>query len=300
MNAPCLFLWWAALVCAAATVAAQEQYPRQDLLLEPAELARPEVARRFVILDVRGPDDYQAAHVPGALRVDHGSWSSAFKGGTDVEGWSRRIGELGIDNDTPVVVYDDAGMKDAARIWWLLRFWGVEEVRLLNGGWKTWTAMKLPTSNETAAAANPSDFQALANARRLSDKDQILGLLEGGKLQIVDARSFAEFCGLQPNKNKRGGAIPGAKHLEWSDLIDGETHRFKSPAEIQALLDKAGIDVNRPTAAHCQSGGRASVMAFGLELMGADDIRNYYRGWSEWGNADDTPIEQREAEPKPE
>jgi thiosulfate/3-mercaptopyruvate sulfurtransferase len=119
---------------------------------------------------------------------------------------------------------------------------------------------------------------------------QVLELLPGDKLQIVDVRSDDEFCGIDIKENKRGGAIPGAKHLEWSDLIDQESERFKSPEELRGLLDEADIDLDRPMASHCQSGGRASVMAFGLELMGAKEARNYFRGWSEWGNAEHTPV----------
>ena len=106
----------------------------------------------------------------------------------------------------------------------------------------------------------------------------------------MDARSEDEFCGVNKRDNQRGGAIPGAKHLEWSDLIEQKTHRFKSAEELNRLLDQAGIDLAQPTASHCNGGGRAAVMAFGLELMGADEVRNYYRGWGEWGNSQDTPI----------
>lgn len=288
------------LICCApaSLLAAEATYPRPDLLLEPTELAKPEVAGRFVILDVRGQEAYEKGHIPAALRVDHDTWKAAFDGGKDVKGWSRRIGELGIGNDTAVVLYDDNATKDAARIWWLLTYWGVQDARLLNGGWKTWTAMDLPTSQVPAPSPRAVAFEAKPITKRLTDKDQILGLLGEGKLQIVDARSFDEFCGVEPRKNKRAGAIPGAKHLEWSDLIDEKTDRFKSPSEIRTLFHKAGIDLKRPTATHCQSGGRASVMAFGMELMGAKDVRNYYKGWSEWGNAGDTPIEQRKPEPK--
>lgn len=280
-------------------LAADEQFPRPELLLEPTELAKSEVAKQFVILDVRSQEAYEKGHIPSAYRIDHDTWKAAFDGSKDVKGWSRRIGDLGIGKDTPVVVYDDIAVKDAARIWWLLRYWGVKDVRLLNGGWKTWAAMKLPTASGPAPTAKPVVFEAHAIPQRLTDKDQILELLGKEKLQVVDARSFAEFCGTEAGKNKREGAIPGAKHLEWSDLIDEETHRFKNPSAIRTLFEKAGIDPKRPTATHCQSGGRASVMAFGLELMGADDVRNYYKGWSEWGNAEGTPSEKRKAEPKP-
>jgi thiosulfate/3-mercaptopyruvate sulfurtransferase len=282
------------MACSASALAAAEgEYPRPDLLLEPAQLAKPEVAAQFVILDARKREAYDEEHIPGARWVDHDTWKSAFDDGKDVEGWSKRIGELGIGSRSKVVVYDDAANKDAARIWWTLRYWGLRDARLLDGGWKTWKAERLPTTAEKPQPAKTVPFTARPRTRRLVVKDQILRSLRsasGRPLQIVDARSTDEFCGIDPRENKRAGAIPGAKHLEWSDLIDPKTDRFKGPKELRGLFEKAGIDLEQPTASHCESGGRASVMAFGLELMGAKDVRNYYRGWSEWGNADDTPI----------
>ncbi len=280
-----------ASVCLASMLlAAEGGYPRPELLVEPAELADPQAAKEFILLDARPQTEYAQEHAPGARWVDHAAWSKSFGEGQDAGGWSRRIGELGINAKSRVVVYDDNAAKDAARIWWILRYWGVDDVRLLNGGWKAWKAQGLPTSAQPESP-QPVTFQATPRSERLATKNEILDLLRGRQLQIVDARSEGEFCGTEPLGNKRGGAIPGAKHLEWSDLLDPKTHRFKSAQELRRLFEQAGIDLNRPTASHCQSGGRASVMAFGLELMGAEDVRNYYRGWSEWGNADDTPIE---------
>jgi len=266
------------------------QYARPELLLEPAQLAKPDVARRYVVLDVRSQEQYDEGHVPGARRVDHDAWKGDWADGKDVEGWSKRIGDLGIGPDSKVVIYDDNGTKDAARIWWMLKYWGIEDVRLLNGGWIGWKSSGLPTTQATPEAASPVAFKATPHANRLATMQQVLDSLRGNRLQIVDARSEDEFCGIDLKDNKRGGAIPGAKHLEWSDLIDQKTQRFKSPEELQHLFDQAGIDLDRPTASHCNGGGRAAVMAFGLELMGAKDVRNYYRGWGEWGNAKDTPI----------
>jgi len=91
---------------------------------------------------------------------------------------------------------------------------------------------------------------------------------------------------------KRNGAIPGAIHKEWTEVIDKKTQRFKSPEELSKLFEEAGIDLNKSSVTYCQSGGRAAVMAFALELMGGKSVRDYYRSWSEWGNAEDTPIER--------
>jgi thiosulfate/3-mercaptopyruvate sulfurtransferase len=274
---------------AVTTLLAANPYPRPELLLEPAELAKPEVARQFVVLDARERPKYDKGHIPQARWVDQAAWAKAFGHGQDTAGWARRIGGLGLGTDTPVVIYDDNDAKDAARVWWLLRYWGVADVRLLNGGWAGWTAAEQPTAKDEAAPA-PVAFEAKASPGRLATKEQLLGSLEGGSLQIVDARSAKEFCGEAKLGNKRGGAIPGAKHLEWIDLIDRRTHRFKAAEDLRKVFEQAGVGLGRPTATYCQSGGRAAVLAFGLELMGAKQVGNYYPSWAEWGNAEDTPV----------
>ena len=264
-------------------------YPKKDLLLEPAELAKPGVASEFLILDARTKAQYEAGHIPGSVWVDHAAWAKAFDGAGDAVAWSKRIGELGIGVKTKVAVLDGNTGKDAARIWWILRYWGLADARLLNGGWKGWIDGKNAVAKEVAKVSG-AEFEAVAQADRLATKDFLLKALEGGKLQIVDARSEKEFCGTDKLTNKKGGAMPGAKQLEWSDLLERDTQRFKPADDLKRLFADAGIALDTPTATHCQSGGRASVMAFGLELMGAKDVRNYYKSWGEWGNADDTPV----------
>lgn len=266
---------------------APEPYPRGELLVEPKALATG--AKNHVLLDVRSEADYRKGHIPGAVRIDHDEWKSAFKDGSDSKGWTKRISDAGIGPQTQVTIYDDASSKDAARIWWILRFWGVDKASLLNGGWRGWQATQRPIELRPRAAT-PESFTAKAQASKFTKKDALLKELGGKAPQIVDARSTGEFCGTDTKGAKRGGAMPAAKHLEWSDLIDRQTHRVKSATELKKMFAQAGIDLRQRTVTHCQSGGRSSVMAFGLELMGADDVCNYYAGWSEWGNASDTPV----------
>ncbi len=262
------------------------RYPRSDMLIEANDLAKPEVAARSRILDCRGRQKYQAGHIPGAVWVNHAEWSKAF--GEDKDAWSRRIGGLGIDVDMQVVLYDDASSKDAGRIWWILRYWGVKDVRLLNGDWPAWQAAKgKMVADESVYPAREPRLQS--QAERLATKDQLLDSLKTKSFQILDARSTGEYCGTEKTA-KRNGAIPGAIHLEWSDLIDKKTQRFKTAGELARLFQEHGIELQHPTVTHCQSGGRAAVLAFGLELMGAQSVRNYYKSWAEWGNAEDTPI----------
>jgi thiosulfate/3-mercaptopyruvate sulfurtransferase len=273
------------LVC---TQAESETYPRANLLIEPAVwVLNPAVAKRFLILDARPKTEYRAGHIPCALWVGHDSWSKTFRDDQSAETWSKLIGDMGIDVKTPVVIYDDNG-TNAARIWWILRFWGVKDARLLNGGWTAWQASKGEAS-KVDFEIRPKSVKLVPQAERLASKGDILRLLKDKKSQIVDVRSKGEFCG-EDKKAKRGGAIPSALHLEWKEAIDPKTKRMKPPGELKKLLADAGIDLNRPAVTYCQSGGRAAMMAFTLELMGAKDVRNYYRSWSEWGNDTETPI----------
>lgn len=265
-------------------------YPRPDLLMEAADLAKPETTKKFLILDARSKDKYLKGHVPGALWVDHEAWNKAFYASQDPKAWAQRIGGAGIGNTTRVIVYDDALQKDAARIWWILRYFGAKDVRLLNGGFPGWVAAKQPLSTDEPSVEAKNFTIAVPAASRFATQQDVLKILEGKSAQILDTRSEKEHCGDEKLKNKKGGAIPGAMHLEWTEALDKKSQRFKSPGDLTKILKDAGVDLARPIVTHCQSGGRAAVMSFTLELMGARDVANYYRGWSEWGNQEDSPI----------
>jgi thiosulfate/3-mercaptopyruvate sulfurtransferase len=280
----------AALLAPAAAPRA-EGYAKPELLIEAADLPRFATEGSVRILDCRGKGKYLDGHVPGARWLDAITWMRTFGEGADREAWAKRIGDLGIDTGTKVVVYDDSRAKDAARMWWILRYWGVKDVRLLNGGWAAWQATDGPV-DRTKVRPTPVEAKLTPQPGRLATRAQVAALL-GGKAQIVDARSADEFCGIADTA-KRNGAIPGAVHLEWSETVD-RRGRFKSAAELSKLFQDAGIDPTRPAVTYCQSGGRAAVMAFALELMGGKDVRNYYRSWNEWGNAEDAPV----VKPKP-
>jgi thiosulfate/3-mercaptopyruvate sulfurtransferase len=272
-------LAWFLVMVTGPALAWSEEYPKSELLVEPAALLNSK-NRPMLILDARSAERYQAGHIPNARWVDHADWAKNFNEGTDTEGWTKRIRQLGITLEQPVVIYDDNQAKDAARIWWILRYWGVQDVRLLNGGFIGWEQAKHSVET-TVPKFTPSTINAVPATKRLATKNDLMNAIPKGRYQIVDARSQGEHCGIDAMKNKRAGAMPGAKQLEWSDLVDAKTHRFKPAPEMKKLFDAAGIQLDVPTATHCQSGGRAS---------GATDVKNYYKSWSEWGNADDTPI----------
>jgi thiosulfate/3-mercaptopyruvate sulfurtransferase len=282
---PCL-LCTALLTFAPADDPKAGKYAAPDLLIEAPELARLVTANKVRLLDARTKAKYDAGHIPGALWVDAAAWGKAFGSAPDKDDWTKRLGDLGLDPEATTVVYGE-DPREPARVWWVLRYWGFKDVRLLSGGWTAWASQNSAVSREapTVKATTP---QLTARPDRLATKEQVLDVVKKKDRQIIDARSEKEYCG-EEARAKRGGAIPGAKNLDWSDLIDKDG-RFKSADELRQLFKERDISLKGPAVTYCQSGGRASVMAFALELMGAKDVRNYYRSWNEWGNDPDTPV----------
>ncbi len=276
------------LAAPAARAGLEAKYSRPELLIEATDLMKPEVARKFRIVDTRRGPKYQAGHIPGAFPVNAAAWAKAFNSDRGAADWGKRIAALDIGGtDRPVVVYGD-DVRDAARVWWILRYWGLKDVRLLNGGWRAWQAAggKEETGDRELAGGT---LRVTAHPELLATKEQLLANLKEKKATVLDARSQGEYCG-DVKFAKRGGSIPGAVFLEWSDVLEPKSGRFKPAASLAKLFKDAGLDLRKPQVTYCQSGGRAAVLAFALELMGARGVRNYYRSWAEWGNAEDTPV----------
>jgi thiosulfate/3-mercaptopyruvate sulfurtransferase len=258
--------------------------PAPQLLVEPEH---PKLSKDFHLLDVRGKAKYEEGHLPGAALAETGPWSKALTAGkADAAFWKAELAKVGVSPQKPVVVYSD-DPRDAARTWWMLKHAGVPDVRILNGGWKAYTAAKLPVEKETVTArALPHDWTPAHE--RLADKKHVLEQLKADAV-IVDTRTKEEHAG-ESKLAKKAGHIPGSVHLEWSELLDPKTGKYLPQPELLKLVKDRRIDLDKPVITYCQSGGRAAVGAFGLELAGAKRVRNYYASWGEWGNADDTPV----------
>jgi thiosulfate/3-mercaptopyruvate sulfurtransferase len=242
------------------------------------------------VLDARERVDYDRGHIPGARWVDVKTaqqLSSSARGLTDRASWENWTAPLAIGPETQVVIYDAQRQLSAARAWWLLSYLGVKYAGLLNGGYALWVKQGRPVSKEApAAVARP--FPVVFERDRLATRDDVQQVLKTSG-QVIDARSDREFTG-EEVRARRGGHVPAACHLEWTNLVDPDG-RFPDAQALREKLTNAGIKPDQPVITHCQSGGRASVNAFVLERLGFA-ARNYYLGWSEWGNSGDTPIEK--------
>src|SRR5262249_26103277 len=135
----CLFCSLALLLPAMATAGPQTGYPRPGLLIEPAELAKPEIADKYRILDTRSLDKFNKGHVYRASRVEVKKWAKDFAAGKEQQAWERELGLHGLELTNPVVVYGD-DMRETARVCWILRYWGLRDVRILNGSLESYKA----------------------------------------------------------------------------------------------------------------------------------------------------------------
>jgi thiosulfate/3-mercaptopyruvate sulfurtransferase len=241
------------------------------------------------LLDLRPKAAFDKGHLPGAVWVDvKAAQELAAKPGApaDRAAWEAWIKPLGIGPDTAVFLYDANRQLDAARVWWLLRYLGVEQAGLINGGFALWEKEGRPVTADVRTIV-PQPFAIRFQAERHATRDDVLAAIRGGKTQVVDARTAAEHTGAD-KRVKRAGHIPNACNLEWVNLVDNDG-RFLAEPTLRAKLAESGVSTGAPVITHCQSGGRSSVNAFVFERLGLS-TKNYYLGWSDWGNADETPI----------
>jgi thiosulfate/3-mercaptopyruvate sulfurtransferase len=260
----------------------------RDPFIEPSALS---ALPAFRLLDVRDPGAFATAHAAHAVRVPIEVWEAAAKAGEtsfgNVAYWQRAIADLGVDGDVPAVVYDDGRITEAARVWFILQYFGARAL-ILNGGWP---AIEGRTELPAAAASSPapSEFRARPGAGRVGLVDrQTLKTAVGGDVRILDARTAGEFSGDDLRRNARGGHIPGARLLPHAKLLDGT--RVRPAAELHDLLAKAGFADGDHVVTHCDGGGRAALAAAAAARAGYDDVRAYYLSFADWAKDESCAI----------
>ena len=254
---------------------------------------------RFVEVDV-DTSAYDEGHIPGAVAWN---WTSQLSDGLRRDIVSREdLGQLlresGIGPDTTIVLYGDNNNWFAAWAYWQLKLFGVENVKILDGGRKYWLAQNLPTSTETPTH-EPSGIQlATADFSHRAFRDDVLKQLESSGA-LVDVRSPAEFNGellapaaLPQEGAQRAGHVPGAANIPWASAVN-EDGTFRTADELRDLYAAKGITGEVDVIAYCRIGERSSHTWFVLhELLGFARVRNYDGSWTEYGSLVGVPIEK--------
>ena len=240
-------------------------------------------------LDARDRAAFEAGHAPGAVRVPLDEWDAAIKAadiGFDKSAyWDDALGALGVDQSVTAVTYDGGGMTNAARVWFILQYFGAKAV-ILNGGWPVLAA----------AAGVPEGAGPARGIFRTAPGRGSVGLVDRetlkrqlpGEAHVFDTRTRAEFTGEDMRKRSRGGHLPGARHLSHADLLEGGVVR-PAPA-LRAMLERVGFGPGDHIVTHCEGGGRAALGAAAAVRAGFDDVRVYYLSFADWVRDESCPI----------
>lgn len=270
-------------------------YANPQLLVTPGELSSMLSGAgsiRPLLLDLRPPDAYAAGHIPGAIHIDLWGVSLIDTDPAPLKAFMWMIEHVlaahGVTAATPVVVYDDQSGIRAARAFWFLEYFGHPSVRMLDGGFTAWAAGALETTRD-AGPPPESGWTGVRDEKAIATWRDVRGALGRPGVVLLDTRTDGEYTGTTV-RAKRGGAIPGAVHIEWTRNLTPRGD-FKPAAELRQMYEDAGVTPDREVITYCQGGYRAAHSYLALRLLGYPRVRSYVGSWKEWGDREDLPIE---------
>ena len=238
--------------------------------------------------------EYDAAHIPNARFfdiddvADHGSDLPHMV--PPVEKFMSRMRAMGVGDGHQVVVYDGMGLFSAARVWWLFKLMGQNNIAVLDGGLPKWQAEGRPVE-DLPPVIRDRHMTVRRQNHMVKDVTQVSAASKLGDYEIIDARSPGRFRGEEPEPRAglRPGHIPGSKNVCFKDLLNAD-QTMKNPVEIRQIFEAAGVDFNKPAITTCGSGVTAAVLSLGLERIGKTDHSLYDGSWSEWGMFPTVPV----------
>jgi thiosulfate/3-mercaptopyruvate sulfurtransferase len=242
-------------------------------------------------------EDYERGHVPGAVFVD---WTTDIVDPADPvpvqiaqpEPFAKKMEELGISDGTVVVAYDDYNHAFASRFAWALRFYGHDDVRILDGGFSRWVAEGRATTRELPPPPALGRFTPRTCAALRRTADEVARGLGDADILLIDARAPDQYAGLA-SAASRAGHIPGARNVHYARLVDPETGAFLPLGDLKRVFVEAGIDVDRlprEVVVYCNGGITCNVPLAALQMLGRGDVAVYDGSWNEWGNDPSRPM----------
>jgi thiosulfate/3-mercaptopyruvate sulfurtransferase len=243
-----------------------------------------------------GRKEFEKEHIPGGVFLDLDELSDQDSELPHTfpteEYFSTKIGELGVDNESWVVVYDSTGLFSAARIWWMFRTFGHHKVSLLNGGLPKWKSEGRELA-KGSSKVNPVKFKAVLESGLVIDWKATQLTSQNDEAIILDARPAERFAGevQEPRPGLRSGHIPHSRNLPFMDLLEGPYRTMISEENLKELFQKSAIFQNKEIVCSCGSGVTACILALGLHVTGHDNVKIYDGSWTEWGGRHDLPIE---------
>ncbi len=242
-------------------------------------------------------DEYEKAHIPGAVYID---WTSDIVDPDDpveaqvapAERFAEVMGRLGIGDQHLVVAYDaHPASQFATRLWWALKYYGHDQVVVLNGGFPKWQRENLPLT-DTIPAYPPATFTPVVRPELRATAEDVLALLGRQDVALVDARDKGQYTGAIVRRPGRPGHIPGALNIPREELVDATTGTFRDNEELAQVFSAAHISPQQHVVAYCNGGVAATTVLFSLAMLGYPSLTNYDGSWNEWGKRQDLPTER--------
>ncbi|MEZ8016467.1 MAG: 3-mercaptopyruvate sulfurtransferase [Ascidiaceihabitans sp.] len=250
-------------------------------------------------VDRDGRTEYDTVHISGARFFDIDDVSD---GRSDlphmvppIEKFMSRVRAMGVGDGHQIVVYDGSGLFSAARVWWLFRLMGQNNIAVLDGGLPKWIAEGREVE-DLAPVIRDRHMTVRFQNQMVRDVTQVSSASKLGTSQIVDARAAARFRGEEPEPREglRLGHIPNSRNVPFTDLLNDDK-TMKTPDQTRAIFESAGVDLKKPIITTCGSGVTAAVLGLALERIGHDMWSLYDGSWTEWGMFPTVPVATGEA-----
>ena len=246
------------------------------------------------VMDRNPIAEYEKKHIPNARFFDIDDISDHRSDlphmVPTVEKFMSKVRRLGVGDGHQVVVYDGLGMFSAARVWWLFKMMGHDDIAVLDGGLPKWVSDGFPINGEQPVLRDRHMMvdQVLSYVK---DVTQVAAASKLGDYEIIDARSPGRFRGEEnePREGLRKGHIPNSKNIFFKSLLNDD-QTFKDIPELKQIFDSAGVDMSKPVITTCGSGVTAAILNLGLELIGKTDHSLYDGSWAEWGMSPTLPV----------
>ncbi|MEN3973627.1 3-mercaptopyruvate sulfurtransferase [Emcibacter sp. SYSU 3D8] len=239
--------------------------------------------------------EYAAEHIPGGVFFDIDEVCDLDNPLPHMlpppEKFASRMRRLGLGDGNRIVVYDGSGLFSAARVWWMFRVFGHEDVSVLDGGLPKWKAEGKPLA-DLPEMSRERHFTARINRTMVREADQIMAHLRDGHEQVLDARSPSRFSAQEPEPRPgiRSGHIPGSRNVHYRTLLNDDGTMLGRD-DLRRVFIEAGVDLNKGIVTTCGSGITAAILALGLHMLGHRRVSLYDGSWSEWGSRTDLPVE---------
>ena len=271
-----------------------KSYVNSELLITPGELEqRLRGSVPPVVLDLRAAEKFAQGHVPGAVHLDLFGVSLIDTRPAPLEAFLWMVGHLlttrGVSQHRRTVVYDGQSGIRAARAFWFLELFGHSCSRLLDGGFGAWVRQGFVTTTQTATP-DKAEWDIAAVSDRVATCSDVASRVGRDGVVLLDTRSDDEYYGINV-RAKRGGAIPGAVHIEWTRNLD-DSGAFKAASDLRSMYEENGVTPDKEVISYCQGGYRAAHSYLALRLLGYPRVRNYVGSWKEWGDREDLPVER--------